>query len=72
MPGSACVVEYDGTFMFPVCVSRLWASLADFDHFASWWGWLQEFSVDGSGLEPGTVLHGLVAPPLPYRMTSMS
>jgi hypothetical protein len=68
MPGSVCVVEYDGAFVFPVCLGRLWASLADFDQFPSWWGWLREFSVDGSGLEPGTVLHGLVAPPLPYRM----
>jgi hypothetical protein len=36
--------------------------------FASWWGWLHEFSVEGKELEPGSVLHGIVVPPLPYRM----
>jgi Polyketide cyclase / dehydrase and lipid transport len=68
MPGSTCVVGYDRTFVFPVSVARLWTSLAEFDHFTSWWAWLQEFSADGDGLAPGTVFHGLVAPPLPYRM----
>jgi uncharacterized protein YndB with AHSA1/START domain len=68
VPGSAHVIEYDGTFTFPVSVARLWTTLVLVDRFPSWWGWLREFSVEGDGLKPGTVLHGIVAPPLPYRM----
>lgn len=29
---------------------------------------VREFSVEGSGLEVGSTLHGVVVPPLPYRM----
>jgi hypothetical protein len=65
---SAYVIDYDGTFVFPVSVGQLWARMLRFDCFASWWTWLREFSVEGDGLERGTVLHGVVAPPLPYRM----
>lgn len=68
MSRSSCVIEYDGTFTFPVPVARLWATLVQVDRYPSWWGWLHEFSVDGNGLERGTVLHGVVTPPLPYRM----
>jgi len=68
VPGAPCVIEYQGTFTFPVPVARLWATLLQVDRFPSWWSWLHEFSVEGNGLERGTVLHGIVAPPLPYRM----
>ena len=68
VPSSAHVIEYDGTFTFPVSVPQLWATMVQVDRFSSWWGWLHEFSVEGEGLEPGTVLHGIVVPPLPYRM----
>jgi hypothetical protein len=68
VPSSAYVIEYDGTFTFPVPVAQLWARLVQVDRFSSWWSWLREFSVDGNGLEHGTVLHGVVAPPLPYRI----
>ena len=65
---STCVIEYDGTFVFPVSVGRLWATMARVDCFPMWWSWLQDFSAEGVGLQPGTVLHGIVVPPLPYRM----
>jgi hypothetical protein len=65
---SPCVIEYQRTFAFPVASERLWAAMTQFDSFCSWWSWLREFSVDGAGLEAGTVLHGVVEPPLPYRM----
>jgi len=65
---STSVIEYDGMFTFPVPVAQLWATIVQFDRFSSWWSWLDEFSVVGEGLEHGTVLHGTVAPPLPYRM----
>ena len=68
VPNSAHVIEYDGTFTFPVPVAELWATMVRVDCFSSWWSWLHEFSVEGQGLEQGTVLHGVVAPPLPYRM----
>ncbi len=68
MPRSAYVIDYDRTFTFPAAVARLWAQLVHVELFPSWWGWLREFSVDGSDLGSGTVLHGVVAPPLPYRM----
>ena len=68
MPRSAHVIQYDGTFTFPVGVAQLWATMVQVDCFSSWWSWLHEFSVEGEGLEHGTVLHGIVAPPLPYRM----
>jgi hypothetical protein len=62
------VIEYDGRFSFPVSVERMWGTIARLDCFSSWWGWLHDYTVDGSGLEAGTVLHGVVAPPVPYRM----
>ena len=62
------MIEYDGTFSFAVSIERLWLTLARLDQFSSWWGWLHDYTVDGKGLESGTVLHGVVAPPLPYRM----
>jgi hypothetical protein len=65
---SPYVIDYDGTFTFPVSVAQLWAQLVQVDRFSSWWTWLSEFSVEGSGFARGTVLHGVVAPPLPYRM----
>ena len=68
MAGSPCVVDYDGAFTFPVPVSQLWTQLVQVDRYPSWWSWLREFWVEGSGLESGAVLHGVVAPPLPYRM----
>jgi hypothetical protein len=68
MTGSAYVIEYDGAFGFPVSVAELWATMGRVDCFSSWWNWLQEFWVEGGGLERGAVLHGIVAPPVPYRM----
>jgi hypothetical protein len=62
------VIEYDGMFTFPAPVARVWELMGQFDRFPSVWGWLREFSVEGQGLEHGTVLHGIVVPPLPYRM----
>jgi hypothetical protein len=65
---SAYLMEYEGTFTFPVSVARLWETLLQVDQFTSWWSWLQDFRVDGTALGPGSVLHGVVAPPVPYRM----
>jgi hypothetical protein len=68
VPASPYVFDYDGTFTFPVPVSQLWTQLVRVDRFPSWWAWLREFWVEGGGLESGAVLHGVVVPPVPYRM----
>ena len=42
--------------------------MGEVDQFEKWWSWLEEFRLDGGVLEAGAVLHGVVAPPVPYRM----
>ena len=66
--GSPYVVEYSGRFSFPVPPGEVWSAVEHFEHFEAWWGWLRELRVEGPGLVAGSVLHGVVAPPLPYRM----
>jgi hypothetical protein len=66
--GHAPVIEYEGVFAFPVGVDRVWETIGRSALFPSWWGWLREFSVEGHDLARGTVFHGVVVPPLPYRM----
>jgi hypothetical protein len=68
VPASAYVIEYDHAFAFPVSLATLWTTMCRVDLFSSWWGWLHGFSFEGTPLEAGTVLHGVVAPPVPYRM----
>ena len=68
MSRSPYVIDYDGTFSFPISVADLWAQLVEIEHLSSLWSWLSEFSVEGRDFGRGTVLHGVVAPPLPYRM----
>lgn len=65
---TAPVIDYYGGFDFEVSPGRLWASIEDAEEFERWWPWLREFSVDGDALRSGTVMHGVVVPPLPYRM----
>ena len=66
--GSSCVIEYAGRFSFPVPPQEVWLAVERFERFETWWGWLGELRVEGPGLVAGSVLHGVVAPPLPYRM----
>ncbi len=42
--------------------------MQEVDQFEAWWPWLEEFRLEGGSLKAGSVLHGVVAPPLPYRM----
>ena|GEM_PF-427904 len=65
---SAPVIAYRGSFVFPLDPDALWSALEQTDHFERWWGWLSEFRLDGEGLCDGAVLHGVVSPPVPYRM----
>ena len=62
------MIDYEATFTLPAPVEHVWATIGRFDLYPRWWSWLHDFDVDGNALEPGTVLHGIVAPPLPYRM----
>ena len=69
MATAAHVIHYDRTFVFRVSLAELWATVAQLDGFPRWWGWLDEFSVDGNGLRSrNRVARDQVTPPLPYRM----
>lgn len=68
MPFPLTVIDYRRAFRFAVSPEEMWGALSDPRRFASWWGWLSEFAVDGDGLADGVVLSGVVAPPVPYRM----
>ena len=68
MASSSCVIDYRGVFSFPVPPDELWVAIERVDRFEGWWSWLSEFRIEGDGLQTGSVLRGVVAPPLPYRM----
>ena len=68
MAGSPYVIEYSARFGFPVTPDVFWTALQDSGRFESLWGWLTELRVEGDGLQVGSVLSGVVTPPLPYRM----
>lgn len=61
-------VDFQDTFWFPVSPSQLWAAAEQFELFQVWWGWLGDFRADTAGLVAGNELHGLVVPPVPYRL----
>ncbi len=61
-------MTYRGQHEFGQSPQELWSALEEFDQFQSWWSWLEEFRSDGPALATGSVLYGVVAPPLPYRM----
>jgi len=65
---SPYVIDYRDAFSFPVPPDDLWAAIENLDRFEGWWGWLSDFRVEGGGLSPGSVLTGVVSPPVPYRM----
>jgi hypothetical protein len=62
------VIDYGGSFRFDLAPDELWARLEEVDQFEGWWPWLTQFRLEGEGLSPGSVLSGVVTPPLPYRM----
>lgn len=62
------MIDYRGGFDFDVTPDELWSSVEDAEQFESWWPWLREFSLEGGKLCSGAVMHGVVVPPLPYRM----
>jgi carbon monoxide dehydrogenase subunit G len=62
------VIEYEGAFHLDLPPNEVWAIISRTDHFEDWWSWLRELQVEGKALESGSVLRGVVVPPLPYRM----
>jgi hypothetical protein len=67
-PVSSPVINYRGTFRIPVAPHLVWDAVERTDEFERWWGWLGEFHFEGPGLQAGSVLTGVVSPPLPYHM----
>ena len=55
-------------FAFDVAPEVIWRSIEHTEEFESWWSWLREFRLDGPGLVEGSVLSGVVSPPVPYAM----
>jgi hypothetical protein len=51
-----------------VTPAELWSSIEHCEEFERWWPWLQEFTLEGGALRSGAVMHGVVTPPLPYRI----
>jgi hypothetical protein len=64
----APVIDYRETFRFAATPETVWETIERTGEFEAWWGWLGDFRLDGPGLEAGSVLVGVVSPPLPYRM----
>ena len=62
------VIEFRDQFRFAVPPDVVWGAIERTENFERWWGWLGDFHLDGPGLQPGSVLFGVVSPPLPYSM----
>jgi carbon monoxide dehydrogenase subunit G len=62
------VFTYGRTHWFALPPDQLWDRLEEIDQFEGWWPWLSDLRLEGTGLTTGSVLHGVVNPPLPYRM----
>lgn len=62
------VIAYQRGFDFAVTPAQLWATIEDAETFERRWSWLREFSIEGRPLKTGSVMHGVVVPPVPYRM----
>ncbi|MGH9028957.1 MAG: hypothetical protein ACRDV4_05020, partial [Acidimicrobiales bacterium] len=62
------VIDYRSSFELEAPPRVVWSAIEHAERFETWWGWLEEFRLEGSGLVDGAVLHGTVSPPVPYRM----
>jgi hypothetical protein len=65
---AAPIIDYRHGFQFALTPDQLWERIEEVDQFERWWPWLSECEFEGNGLTQGSVLRGVVAPPLPYRM----
>jgi carbon monoxide dehydrogenase subunit G len=64
----APLIDYRGTYRFTAPPEVVWETIERTGEFERWWGWLGDFRVEGPGLKAGSVLVGVVSPPLPYHM----
>ena len=62
------MITYCGHHEFAQPPQELWRAITEVDQFESWWSWLEDFRLEGDSLVPGSVLYGVVAPPVPYRL----
>jgi carbon monoxide dehydrogenase subunit G len=62
------IIEHRRTYEFATPPETFWETLQNVEEFPTWWSWLEEFHLEGGTLQAGSVLKGVVAPPLPYRM----
>ena len=62
------VIDYSGTYHLDRPPRAVWGEIERFDRYERWWPWFSGLRVEGEGLQPGVVLHGVVCPPVPYRM----
>jgi hypothetical protein len=65
---AAPVITYRRGYRFDVTPEQLWERIEQFDEYENWWPWLTELKIEGVGLSAGSILSGVVTPPLPYRM----
>lgn len=62
------VIDFVGSFHLPLPPAAVWDLVAEPANFATWWSWLSGLTVEGAGLAPGVRWHGVVAPPVPWRL----
>ena len=68
MASSPYVFDYHERFALDAPVEQVWAAIERLDLFPTWWTWLRDFHHEGGGLVDGAWLHGVVVPPVPYRL----
>ena len=61
-------MKYRRTYDFTISPDRVWAELSNVDQYERWWPWLGEFGLAGDSLAAGSILHGVVSPPVPFQM----
>lgn len=62
------MMNYRRTYDFTIAPDRVWAALENVDQYELWWPWLGEFSLVGGSLTAGSILRGVVSPPVPFQM----
>jgi len=65
---ASAIIEYRRTHDFAVTPDELWEAIGRTGDYERWWPWLAQFDLEGDGLVAGSVLRGVVSPPVPYRM----
>lgn len=63
------VIDFAGSFRLPLAPAAVWDLVAEPANFATWWSWLSDLRVEGDGLAPGATWHGVVSPPVPWRLS---